>query len=92
MKTRYLFLILYLCIVNILNSAYKIEKQRVFFNEVPVFRYDKYNLQVPVDTDSFTIIDNYYAKDKYAVYFLGEQIREDIDLSSLQKIIGDYIT
>ena len=82
MKIKYSFLILYLCIVNILNSAYKIEKQRVFFNETPVFRYDKYNFQIPVDTDSFTIMDNYYAKDKYAVYFLGEQIREDIDLSS----------
>ena len=91
MKVRKLIkkiiLILDLCIFCLLYPNYKIIKGKIFFKSIPVFREDNlhYNKSIPADVDSFKIINNRYAKDKYSAYFMEQYIKNS-DVGSFTPI------
>ena len=71
-------------------ANYKMKDNTVFFNDIAVYRKNHFGVMVPADIKSFKIINDRYAKDRYTVYFMGEEIR-DSDLETFE-VVGRGIS
>ena len=90
MRRKVIFLILYFSIVSFVYSNYKMKDNTIFFNDIAVYRKNHFGVMVPADIKSFKIINDRYAKDRYTVYFMGEEIR-DSDLETFE-VVGRGIS
>ena len=85
MRRKVIFLILYFSIMSFVYSNYKMKDNTIFFNDFAVYRKSHFGVMVPADIKSFKIINDRYAKDRYTVYFMGEEIR-DSDLETFEVV------
>ena len=90
MRRKFTFLILYFSIMSFVYSNYKMKDNTIFFNDFAVYRKSHFGVMVPADIKSFKIINDRYAKDRYTVYFMGEEIR-DSDLETFE-VVGRGIS
>ena len=90
MRRKFTFLILYFSIMSFVYSNYKMKDNTIFFNDIAVYRKNHFGVMVPADIKSFKIINDRYAKDRYTVYFMGEEIRNS-DLETFE-VIGRGIS
>ena len=79
MRRKVIFLILYFSIMSFVYSNYKMKDNTIFFNDIAVYRKNHFGVMVPADIKSFKIINDRYAKDRYTVYFMGEEIRDNLN-------------
>ena len=84
MRRKVIFLVLYFSIMSFVYSNYKMKDNTIFFNDFAVYRKSHFGVMVPADIKSFKIINDRYAKDRYTVYFMGEEIR-DSDLETFEE-------